>query len=51
MLLFKSKQNKKFFAFAIPIFLELTLVNVIGNIDTIILFLFSFLLALAYIIF
>ncbi|EHO22214.1 hypothetical protein HMPREF9466_00057 [Fusobacterium necrophorum subsp. funduliforme 1_1_36S] len=41
MVLFKSKQNKKFFALAIPIFLELTLVNVVGNIDTIMLGHFS----------
>lgn len=41
MLLFKSKQNKKFFALALPIFLELTLVNVVGNIDTIMLGRFS----------
>src|SRR3712207_1247260 len=41
MVLFKSKQNKKFFSLAIPIFLELTLVNVVGNIDTIMLGHFS----------
>lgn len=41
MLLFKSKQNKKFFALVIPIFLELALVNIVGNIDTIMLGRFS----------
>lgn len=41
MFLLKSKQNKQFFALALPIFLELTLVNVVGNIDTIMLGRFS----------
>lgn len=33
--------KQKFFALALPIFLELTLVNVVGNIDTIMLGRFS----------
>lgn len=41
MFSFKSKQNKKFFALAIPIFLELTLVNIVGNVDTVMLGRFS----------
>lgn len=41
MFSFKSKQNKQFFALALPIFLELSLVNVVGNVDIIMLGRFS----------